>query len=98
MPVNSFEDHLGEEPTRNIGSGTSTNLAHSPIKDKLESFKFRENDGLARTLEHDKEKEQKPSQAQYQVSVVGYKERTHSNQGLDLIKSLETTNMKKIEQ
>ena len=28
--------------------------------------------------------------------MVGYKERTHSNQGLDLIKSLETTNMKKI--
>ena len=57
LPVNSFDDHVGEEMTRNLGSGASTNLVHSPIKDKLESFKFRENDGLARTIEHEKEKE-----------------------------------------
>ena len=79
IPLNSFEDHIGEEQTRNIGSGATTNLANSPIKDKLESFKLKEIDGLARTIDHEKDKEQKPSQAQYQVSMVGYKERTHSN-------------------
>ena len=65
LPVNSFEDHVGEELTRNMGSGVSTNLVHSPMKEKLESFKFRETDGLARTIEHEKEKDQKPSQAHY---------------------------------